>query len=237
MRIGSFLSFLFGGLFGHARACRRQSHRKALISQEVFDLVTGAWGGMTEPELNRARFRGCIQFWRPKVAVGTNAWPATFYFRTIGLKTGLFDGDIAYVRVGRVADGLSPGLREDYDAMQTTNKLKGVERITLCRWGRFTGGGGWSRICFEKGAAVADLGQWGGSSTEKKRSIERGPRCGLWFNPQKTTAAAEALAAMFVRRELGDSGWPEGGSRARRWWLKNFRTRTGDKLRIATREF
>src|SRR5262249_37632964 len=95
--------------------------------KEVYDLVRNHLGGMSEAELNRAAIRGLTSALAPKVTLVTNG-PADDASASseLVLKSGLFDGDIAYVRLGRVGEGLAQALRKAYDGLASTNKLKGL---------------------------------------------------------------------------------------------------------------
>jgi len=114
-------------------------------------------------------------------------------------KSGLFDGNIGYVRVARVDDGLARAVRQAYEKVGGTNKLKGLV-LDL----RYSGGDDYAAA-----AAVADLFlkkerallNWGNGlvrSREKSDAITA-PLAVLVNH--ETAGAPEALAA--VLREAG----------------------------------
>jgi C-terminal processing protease CtpA/Prc len=142
----------------------------------------------------------------------------------------VFDGEIAYLRVGKVENRLAEALRETWDSLASTNKLKGLV-LDL----RYTGGGDYAAA-----AAAADLFtskekpllNWGDGvvkSKEKTNALEW-PVVAL-VNAQ-TSKGAEALAA--VLRETG-SGLVLGSRTAGLAMIaEEFPLKNGQRLRIAT---
>src|SRR5262249_15459048 len=95
--------------------------------KEVYDLVRDQLPGLTAGQLNRAAVQGLVTALAPKVSLVTNDLSASSSSSGRALaKTSLFDGEIAYLRVSRVANGLDTKVREACDQLPTTNKLKGL---------------------------------------------------------------------------------------------------------------
>jgi C-terminal processing protease CtpA/Prc len=145
-------------------------------------------------------------------------------------KSSLFEGNVACVRIGRVADGLAEAVRGACQQLGTTNKLKGVI-LDL----RFAGGDDYAAA-----AATADLFvrkeqpllDWGNGvvRSKDKDSPIAGPVAVL-VNRQ-TAGAAEALAA--VLREAG-AGLIFGGKTAGQAMIaQEFPLKNGERLRIAS---
>ena len=142
----------------------------------------------------------------------------------------MLDGDILYVRVGRVGDGLANAISAACSKPGTTNKLKGVA-LDL----RYAGGDDYAAA-----AAAADLFvkkeqpllNWGsGMVRSKEKSDAISLPVAVLVNRQ-TAGAAEALAAAL--RETG-AGLVLGGRTAGQAMVaQEFPLKNGDRLRIAT---
>jgi C-terminal processing protease CtpA/Prc len=146
------------------------------------------------------------------------------------VKSSVFDGDILYVRVGRVGDRLAQAISAACSKPGTTNKMKGVA-LDL----RYAGGDDYAAA-----AAAADLFvkkeapllNWGGGMVRsKEKSDAIGLPVAVLVNRQ-TAGAAEALAAAL--RETG-TGLILGGKTAGQAMVaQEFPLKNGDRLRIAT---
>src|SRR5260370_6044743 len=94
---------------------------------EVYGLVREHVQGMTDADLNRAAVQGLVSALAPKICLITNGFPANPSVEGSPLiRSNLFDGDMAYLRVGRVAEGLAQAVRGACDRLGATNKLKGL---------------------------------------------------------------------------------------------------------------
>ena len=232
MRIGFYplLSGLLLLFLSAPPALRAETTNEPPDFKEVYDLVRDHLGGVTEADLNRAAVKGLVTALAPKVELVTNGPEEGSASSQPVLKTGLFDGDIAYIRIGRVAEGLPRAVHSAYDALAATNKLKGLV-LDL----RYTGGDDYAAA-----ASVADmfvkkeqpLLNWGNGvvrSTEKTEALTL--PVAVLVN-RRTKAAAEALAAVMRQAGIGlILGSKTAGQAvvAREFPLKN-----GDKLKIAT---
>jgi C-terminal processing protease CtpA/Prc len=199
--------------------------------REVYDLVSDHLAGATDEELNRAAVQGFIAALKPRVMLITNTQQSTSLTSApVVIKSNLFDGDIGYIRVGRVADGLSADVRQAYERMAPTNKLKGLV-LDL----RFASGEDYAAA-----ASVADLFvrkqqqllKWGGGSAqskEKKNAITI-PVAALVNG--ETRAAAEALAA--VLRQTGVGLVLGSRTSGQAMVASDFPLKNGNHLKIAT---
>ncbi len=199
--------------------------------KEVYDLIRTNLAGMSEGQLNRAAVGGLVSGLAPRVALVTNAAaPGTAGETPLVIKSSVFDGDILYVRVGRVGDGLAKAISAACSKPETTNKLKGVA-LDL----RYAGGDDYAAA-----AAAADLFvkkeqpllNWGnGMVQSKEKSNAIALPVAVLVNRQ-TAGAAEALAGAL--RETG-AGLILGGRTAGQAMVaQEFPLKNGDRLRIAT---
>ena len=198
--------------------------------QELYDVIRTNLAGTSESDFNRTAVHGLISAFYPKVMLVTNDVPATSTGDgALIVKSTLFEGDIAYIRIGRVGEGLAKALRESFVALGATNKLKG-----LVLDARYAGGDDYSAA-----AGVADLFlkkerpllNWGNGmvkSSEKRDAIT--VPVGILVN-RETAGSAEALAA--VLREAG-VGLILGGETAGQAMIgKEFPLKNGQRLRVA----
>src|SRR5206468_1220438 len=94
--------------------------------KEVYDLVREHVGGISEAELNRAAVRGLLHELSPRIEFITNSEPETRPAVPPVVKSNLFEGDIAYVRISRAEPGLAQAVRSACEALKGTNKVSGV---------------------------------------------------------------------------------------------------------------
>ncbi len=210
---------------------RAQTTNSAPDFNQVYDLVRAHLGGVSAAELNRAAVHGLVSELSPRVAlVPGDAATRTAREAPLVSKSALFEGPIAYVRVGRVDEGLARALRDAYGQLSTTNKLKG---LTLDL--RYAGGENYAAA-----AAVADLFlkkerpllNWGdGMVRSKEKNDAINLPVAVLVN-RWTAAAAEALAA--VLRETG-TGLILGNKTAGQAMIaQEFPLADGQRLRVAT---
>jgi hypothetical protein len=213
------------------RAQTKAEDTQAPDFKEVYDLVRAHLAGMSEGQLDRTAVRALVSGLAPRVSLVTNAAAASAAGATpLVIKSSVFDGDILYVRVGRVGDGLAQVISAACSKPETTNKLKGVA-LDL----RYAGGDDYAAA-----AATTDLFvkkeqpllNWGnGVVRSKEKSDAIGLPVAVLVNRQ-TVGAAEALAA--AMRETG-AGLILGGKTAGQAMVaQEFPLKNGDRLRIAT---
>ena len=199
--------------------------------QEVYDLIRAHLAGMTEAQLNDAAVQALVRSLNPKVVIVTASNPATAQTNLpLVSKAAIFDGEIAYLRVARVGQGLAAAVQEAYQRLLATNKLSGLV-LDL----RYTDGHDYASA-----AATAELFtrkeqplmNWGnGMVKSKDKSDAIIVPVAVLVNGE-TAGGAEALAA--VLREAG-AGLILGSRTAGQAMIaEEFPLKNGDRLRVAT---
>jgi hypothetical protein len=227
--ICSFLATLFGLASGEPVLAAATSNPAPAFS-EVYELIKAHGAGVTDAELNRTSIEGLIAALAPRVTWVTNNSSATPAAEVLSLtQTSLFDGPVAYFRIGRVNGSLARELRSSYEHLASTNSLAGVV-LDL----RYAPGDDYAAA-----AAAADLFtskaepllNWGSgvvSSHEKTNAI-RLPVIVLVNHD--TAGAAEALAALMREHDAGLILGSQTAGRA--MVMQEFPLSTGGRLRIA----
>ena len=93
--------------------------------KEVYDLIREHLAGTSEAELNRAAVAGLVSELGAKVSVVTNGKPAAAAETRLVSRETLLDNAVAYVRIGRVEEGLAKAVRAACETLGASNKLKG----------------------------------------------------------------------------------------------------------------
>lgn len=230
LRIVSFFTGLVLALSVAPRA-RAEPAGRAQEFKEVYELIRGHLAGMSEAELNRTAIEALVNALAPKVSLVTNTASAGTNSEQIPVvRTTLFGGDIACVRIGRVADGLAEAVREACNRLGTSNKLHGIV-LDL----RYADGNDYAAA-----ANVADLFlkkerpllDWGNGVTRSKDKEDAMTLPVAVLVNHQTAAAAEALAA--VLRETG-AGLILGSQTAGEAMVsQEFPLADGKRLRIAS---
>jgi hypothetical protein len=233
VRINSLLVVLLVLAVGQAglRAETKAEQAEGPDFKEVYDLIRAHLAGMSEGQLNQAAVSALVSGLGPKVSLVAKATGSSVAADTpLVLKSSVFDGDILYVRVRRVGDGLAKAISAACSKPGTTNQLKGVA-LDL----RYAGGDDYAAA-----AAAADLFakkelpllNWGnGMARSKEKTDAIALPVAVLVNRQ-TAGAAEALAA--AMREAG-AGLILGGKTAGQAMVaQEFPLKNGDRLRIAT---
>ena len=199
--------------------------------KEVYDLLRANLAGMNEAQLNQAAVRALVTGLGPRVSLVTNGAAAKAAAEApLANKSGVFDGEIAYVRVGRVAEGLAKAVGEACKNLGASNKLSGVI-IDL----RYAAGDDYASA-----TATADLFikkdqpllNWGNGVVRSKEKTDAISLPVAVLVNRQTAGAAEALAA--VLREAG-AGLILGSKTAGQAMIaQEFPLKNGDRLRIAT---
>lgn len=227
-RLGTlvFLTF-FCGLLGLEQGRSAEAQGQGPDFKEVYGLIHDHLEGVTDAELNHAAVQGLVSELAPRVSlVGNDAAQGS---KSLISKTNLYEGGIAYVRVGQVGDGLGKAVAEACRGVLGTNKLNGVV-LDL----RYAGGDDYQEV-----AKTADLFvkteqpllDWGQGMVRSAPKDGLGVPATALVNRQ-TTGAAEALAA--VLREAG-AGLVLGGRTAGQAMVaREFPLSSGETLRIAS---
>ena len=211
--IVSLLAGLLMALVGQA-GLRAQTKAEAGGTpdfKEVYDAIRAHAVGLNEADLNRAAVQGMLATLAPKVMLLTNGSPSR---RSAGVplvsKSSAMEGEIAYIRVERVGQGLARAVREAWQILGRTNKLKGVV-LDL----RYADGDDYAAA-----AATADLFlkkdlpllNWGKGLVRSKEKAEAIVVPVAVLVNQFTSEAAEALAAAMRETRRG----PDSGRQDRR---------------------
>jgi C-terminal processing protease CtpA/Prc len=198
---------------------------------EVYDSVRAHLAGMSEAELNRAAVQGLVSALGHKVSLVTNGAAAKSSAEApLVSQSSLMEVEIAYVRVERVGDGLAKAVREAYDRLGATNKLKGVVLdLRFARGDDYAAAAATADLFVKKDMALLNWGSGLVRSKEKTNAIA--VPVAVLVN-RGTVGAAEALAA--AMRETG-AGLILGGKTAGQAMIaQEFPLKNGDRLRIAT---
>src|SRR5260221_2039308 len=96
--------------------------------REIYELVRTNLAGVSEAELNRAAVHGFISALNPKVSLVTNGTPAPAPLadNRVLADNSVYDKEIAYLRIGRVGEGLTKAVRDAYQKLSATNKITGL---------------------------------------------------------------------------------------------------------------
>jgi hypothetical protein len=198
--------------------------------QEVYDLIRQHASGLSPEDLNRAAVQGLVNALGSRVSLGTNDAPADAGEKKLVAETILFDGNIAYLRITRVADGLAKAISSSYDQVKATNKVNGIV-LDL----RYAGGSDYKAaaeavdLFVSKSQPLLNSGNGVVSSHEKANAIS--VPVAVLVNHQ-TAAASEAFAAM--AREIGAGlvlGSRTAGSAV---VMEDFPLKNGEHLRIGS---
>ncbi|HWI58063.1 MAG TPA: S41 family peptidase, partial [Bacillota bacterium] len=106
---------------------RAQGADAAPDFKEVYDTIRAHLAGSSDTELNRTAVQALISALSPRVSLVSKE-PTAESAATSPLlsKTALFDGAIGYVRIVRVAPTLDQAVRQAYEQLGATNRLKGL---------------------------------------------------------------------------------------------------------------
>jgi hypothetical protein len=216
------------GLAG-APGLEADTAREAPDLQEVCELLRTHVAGLSKQELDRTAVAALVNALGPRVTLITNGVASSNIGASGSLtKSTLFDGEIAYLRVEEIGEGLAKTLRQSLEKLGTNAKLKGI--VLDLRYSRGTD--------YAAAEAIADLFvkkerpllNWGTglvSSTEKNDAITI--PVAVLVNGQ-TAGAPEAVAGML--RMLG-AGLILGNQTAGQALIaQEFRLKNGDRLRI-----
>jgi hypothetical protein len=198
--------------------------------KEVYDLVHSHLSGMADADLNRAAVQGLLRTLRGKVSLVGEGTPETRASAALVSKSMVLENDVAYIRVGRVDDGLTKEISSACQQLGATNKLKGVV-LDL----RFTAGDDYAAATAAADLFVAKerpLLDWGNGVVKSKAKEDAIKLPVAALVNRDTAGAAEALAA--VLRETG-SGLILGSKTAGGAMIgQEFSLKNGQRLRIAT---
>jgi C-terminal processing protease CtpA/Prc len=224
------LVVLFAG-WPHLRAQAKAEDAAVPDFKEVYDSIRAHAAGLSEAELNRAAVQGLLSALGSKVSLVTNGAAAGSPAETrLVSRSSLIEGEMAYVRVVRVGDGLAKAVREACDKLGATNKLKGVVLdLRYADGDDYAAAAGTADLFVKKEMPLLNWGSGLVRSKEKTNAIA--VPVAVLVN-RRTREAAEALAA--AMRETA-AGLILGGRTAGQAMVaQEFPLKNGDRLRIAT---
>ena len=224
----------FTGLLVFAAAAPGPQARAAAPTpnfEEVYQLLRSHLAGVSEGQLNEAAVQGLLASLGPKVTlVDSKSAESTPAGTALVTKSSRLEGDMGYIRVARVEQGLAQAVREAYNKLQGTNQLQGlVLDLRYARGGDYAAAAATADLFVNKPKPLLDWGKGMVKSQEKAHALDL--PVAVMVN-QQTAAAAEALAAAL--RETG-AGLLLGGRTAGQAMLcQEFPLQDGQWLRIAT---
>jgi hypothetical protein len=226
--IVAFLA-IFCGVLSIRPATAADAQNQGPDFREVYGLIKDHLEGITEAELNRAAVQGLVSSLAPRVSLVGNESTADST-KSLVSKTNLFEGGLAYVRIGTVGEGLGKAVDNACRGVLGTNRLNGVV-LDL----RYTGGDDYEAVAHAAELFVKTeqpLLDWGkGVVHSSGKSDTLGVPVTVLLNRQ-TAGAAEALAA--VLRETG-AGLLLGNKTAGQAMVaREFPLTDGERLRVAT---
>jgi hypothetical protein len=203
---------------------------------EVYNLIRSHLAGTSEADLDKAAVRGLVSQLHSRVSIvsGNESGSGTNGESDAPLlaKSALYDGPIAYFRVGRVGEGLANQINGAYKELKGTNHLKGVV-IDL----RFADGHDYGSAAsvadmfINKELPLLDVGN--GMVRSKAKADAVTLPVAILVN-QQTSGAAEALAGVL---RVTDRAMILGTNTAGAASIdKEFPLKNGQRLRIATEE-
>lgn len=197
--------------------------------KEVYEIIRAHLPDISQPQLERAAVIALVSALSPRVIL-VSGEPEAARSGPLLSRVHVFDGDIAYLRIERVENGLAEAVRKSCESLAATNKLKGLV-LDL----RYTAG-----TDYAAAADVADvflskerpLLNWGRGMVKSKEKADALTLPVATLVNHQTSRAAEALAA--VVRETG-AGLVLGNPTAGQAMIaQEFPLRNGERLRIAT---
>ncbi len=159
---------------------------------EVYDLIRTNLTGFSPAEIERTAVTGLVAVFGPHVQL---VYPSTAGEDIAAvLKTQVYDGEIGYVRVGRVTEDFADSLRKAYEGLTRSNKLSGlVLDLRYVNRGDYAAAVAAADLFLHEERPLLDWGNGFVKSKANEAAI-RVPATVL-INGQ-TAGAAEALAAM-----------------------------------------
>lgn len=210
---------------------RAETNSAAPDFQEVYDLIRQHATGVSPAELNRAAVQGLINALGPKVSLDTNNGSAeTSQEKPAVSQAKVFEGNIAYLRITRVENGLAKALSAVYQQLNSTNKVSGlVLDLRYTRGSDYKAATDTADLFTPKSEPLLNWGQGIVSSHEKSDAIT--VPIGVLVNHQ-TAGAAEALAAMVRETSAGlILGSRTAGDAM---VMQDFPLKDGERLRVAS---
>jgi len=231
IRLGKFstLTFLTAVLAGPFPA--PAATNSAPDFKEVYELIRANLAGSSDAELNRAAVYSLLKELSPKASLVTSGEAVHSTLAThLVSRSFVFDGEIAYLRVARVSEGLTTELRNTYQQLAASNKLTGgVLDLRFASGSDYPAAVAAAELFSLKKPATLD---WGAGSQETKSAAELITIPLTVLVNGETRVAAETLAAML--REAGAGLILGNRSAGEALLTKDFNLSSGAVLRVAT---
>jgi C-terminal processing protease CtpA/Prc len=204
-----------------------EPERPAPDLKEVYELIRAHLPNVSEAELNRAAVQGLVTAFGPKVKLMGGEAAASD--GALVIRSNVFDGQIAYIRVTRVSEGLDKAIRTAWQELSQTNKLSGlVLDLRYARGDDYAAAAAAADVLVRKEQPLLD---WGKGMVRSAPTNAIAVPVTALVNRQ-TSGSAEALAAVLQQTGtalvLGDrtAGAAMVG--------EEFALKDGERLRIAT---
>ena len=211
------------------RAVCAETPRSAPDYKQVYDLIRQHLAGVNEQQLNQTAVESLVSALDPKVAIVAPSEPEQKAGALV-TKMSLFEGPIAYVRVGQVEAGLDKATREAEEQAAATNQLAGmVLDLRFTRGTDYAAAVATAQLFIKKEQPLLDWGK--GMVRSKDNSQCLALPLAVLVN-EKTVGAAEALAA--VLREAGAALILGTHTAGQAMISQDFPLSNGEILRIAT---
>jgi hypothetical protein len=200
---------------------------------EVYDLIRSHLAGQSADELNQAAVQGLLDQLHAKVSLvpgKSDIGAAVSAQESPLLQFGVYDGPVASLRVGRVADGLAAKLTSVYKMLGDTNQFKGII-IDL----RFAGGHDYDAVVATANLFISrdvPLLDWGNGPVHSKANKDAITLPLVVLVNHQTADAAEALAA--VLRDDAQAVILGSTTAGEATIGRNYPLKNGQYLRIAT---
>lgn len=228
-RLGIVVALLCLVTWGTPNALSADTARSAPDFKQVYDLIRQHLAGASEEQLNQTAVKSLVSALDPKVSIVASSEHEQTPVVLV-TKTSLFDGPIAYVRVGQVESGLDKAIREAAEQATTTNQLAGIVLdLRFTRGTDYAAAVATAQIFIKKEQPLLDWGK--GMVRSKDNPDSLALPLAILVNEQ-TVGAAEALAA--VLREAGSALILGTHTAGQAMISQDFPLSNGDILRIAT---
>ena len=197
-RLGAVITVVCVLNFARPAGVQADTPPSAPDFKQVYDLIRQHLSGVNEEQLNKLAVESLVSALDSKVSLVTSA-EAEQKPGALIAQTSLFDGPIAYIRVGQVEAGLDKALREATQQVAATNKLVGIVMdLRFAKGKDYSAAVEAAQVFIRKEQPLLDWGKGMVRSKENPDSLSL--PVAILVN-EKTAGAAEAIAA--VLREAG----------------------------------
>jgi hypothetical protein len=197
-----FKRILFYGMLSAVLALPTPGPAQWLKFEDVFSAIRSNLVDVSEADLNQMAIEGFLTQLQPRVLLLTTELMAKNKTNSPLLsKTAIYDNSVGYLRVGWVAEGLAAEISKTLAQLEATNKLKGLILDLRYSGGlEYAAAGSVADLFLNSERLLLDWGTASARSTSKNTSLSL-PLVAL--TNQKTTGAAEALAAILRQADVG----------------------------------